>query len=129
MWALAKPSKKEQEYIQQLTDMGIWRPAFLSVVHQLVVMENELSRTMREWRRAEPDSKKPSPVQHPLYAVIQAQRKDILAVKDSLGLTPKGLRKLTGAAVPDSGTAPESFGSKLDKLMDHMSGMGPVTLP
>lgn len=125
---MAGNSKRELEIIQQMQLMGVWQEAFRPSVHQLVVMERELSRTMKDWRAAEPDKNKPSPVQHPLYAIVQSQRKDILALRDSLGLTPKGLRKLRGANVPESGTSPEGFGEKLDRLMAGLASLETVSL-
>lgn len=35
---------KEQQYIQQLTDLGVYDPAFDGAIHVLCIQERELSR-------------------------------------------------------------------------------------
>ncbi|MFR3324338.1 MAG: P27 family phage terminase small subunit [Oscillospiraceae bacterium] len=85
---------KEQQYIQQLTDLGVYDPAFDGAIHVLCIQERELSRAMKEWKTTAPDPKTAPSITDPLYAEISKLRRDILARQDSLGLTPKGLQRL-----------------------------------
>ena len=48
---------KEQQYIQQLTDLGVYDPAFDGAIHVLCIQERELSRAMKEWKATAPDPK------------------------------------------------------------------------
>ena len=82
---------KEQTYKDQLSELGVYNPAFDGEIRQLCILERELSRTMKAWKATAKDSDTPPSVLDPLYASIQAQRRDILAHRDALGLTPKAL--------------------------------------
>lgn len=86
---------KEQMYKDQLVALGVYDKVFDAAIHTLCIQERELSRTMKAWKATVPKDMAPSPL-NPLYAVIQTQRRDISALRDSLGMTPKGLRKLRG---------------------------------
>lgn len=88
---------KEAQYTALMQAMGIYHPAFDAEIHQLCILERELSRTMKAWSATRGDQKSPS-MDHPLYAVITQQRRDILAHRDALGLTPKGFRRLQRAS-------------------------------
>lgn len=86
---------KEQQYKEQMQAMGTYDPAFDGAIHQLCILERELSRARRQWSATTPSGVAPL-FSHPLYGVITQLQRDILAHRDSLGLTPKGLKKLTG---------------------------------
>ena len=119
---------KEAEYRQQLTDMGIYHPAFEGEIHALCILERELSRTMKAWKATAGKGQAPDPTD-PIYEVIQKQRRDILAHRDALGLTPKALKRLqrqTGqpdAQSPSSGSS--AFGRLLDQIVEAASGSAP----
>jgi len=81
---------KEQKYTEQLRSMGIYQPAFDGAIHTLAVMEREFSRVDKQWRTLPEDVR----YIHALFAVRAALRKDILAHRESLGLTPKGYKRL-----------------------------------
>lgn len=85
---------REQKYAQQLQALGIYDPAFDPEIHTLAIMERDHQRTLKAWRAEGSD------VTSELYAAIERQRRDLLAHRDSLGLTPKGLRRLKAAAFP-----------------------------
>ena len=85
---------REQKYIEQLQDLGIYNPAFDPEIHTLAIMERDHQRTLKQWKSQGSD------VTGEIYAVIERQRRDILAHRDSLGLTPRGLRRLRGAFLP-----------------------------
>lgn len=110
---------REQQYIEQLKELGIYEKAFDPEIHTLAMLEREHQRTHKEWRATAKDGKAPS-ASDPLYAVITAQRKDILAHRDALGLTPKAYKRMRGGT--DSGTeGSEPIGTanaKLSKILD-----------
>ena len=87
---------REQQYTEQMQSLGIYDPVFAPAIRTLATMERELQRTVKEWKATAEDGR-PASCDHKLYTVIQAQRKDILALRESLGLTPKSLRRIKGA--------------------------------
>lgn len=96
---------KEQEYKQQLIELGVYTPAFDNVIHVLCIQERELSRAMKAWKATAQPKEAPM-ITDPLYAEISKLRRDILARQDTLGLTPKGLQRLRKQTVPAGDTAP-----------------------
>ncbi len=82
----------EDIYKAQLTDMGIYRPAFDPAIKTLAQMEREYRRLDKKWR-AELVDGKPSYTSK-LYDSRSKLRKEILEHRDSLGLTPKGYKRL-----------------------------------
>ena len=76
---------KEQQYKQQLIDLGVYSPAFDAEIHTLCILERELSRTMKAWKATAPPGGAPLATD-PLYDVITKQRRDILTHRDALGL-------------------------------------------
>ena len=88
-------ARKEDIYRKQLESLGIYDPAFDGAIHQLCILERELSRARKQWAATSPNGAAPS-LSHPLYAVITQLRRDILAHRDALGLTPKALKRLVG---------------------------------
>lgn len=85
-------AKKEDVYVQQLKSMGIWEEAFSGAVHDLAVLERERSRTRKDWKAAKDDEEYAAA----LYDVLLRQQKEIDALRESLGLTPKALRRIRG---------------------------------
>ncbi len=110
---------KETEYADQLTELGVYHPAFNSVIHQLCMQERELRRTEKRWRDETKDSDEP-PELHKLYPIIRAQRRDIAYLRDCLGLTPKGLEKLQGKqAGKTKQEQADSLSAKLDRMAER----------
>ncbi|MBR1689388.1 MAG: P27 family phage terminase small subunit [Oscillibacter sp.] len=86
---------KEQIYEAQLRQMGTWRDAFLPEIKDLAEMERELQRLKKRWReRGRPVEDK----KDPLYPTICQLRRDILAHRNALGLTPASYKRMKGAA-------------------------------
>lgn len=90
---------KEQKYVHQLRSMGIYQEAFDGEIHTLAVMEREFSRVDKQWRTLPEDVR----YIHALFAVRASLRKDILAHRESLGLTPKGYKRLRPEVKTDPG--------------------------
>ena len=87
---------KEEKYRQEMIALGTWHTAFAPMVHDLAVLEREVARTRAAWKRTAPPGRSPSPLD-PHYALIRQQCRDITALRETLGLTPRGLRRLKGA--------------------------------
>ena len=132
----------EAKYKRQLTELGIYMPAFDSTIHQLAVLEREQSRVREEWkapmdawrdiktaRRKAKEAEKIAeeaktvsaatawketaeawtaaaeiwkeaaeewedhPMTDKLYETILKQDRLILSLRETLGLTPKSLKR------------------------------------
>ncbi len=88
--------KAEDKYRQRLTELEIYDPAFDPAIHQLCILERELSRAQKQWKATAAPGQAPL-VTSPIYQIICQLRRDIRASRDELGLTPKALRKLKGS--------------------------------
>ena len=88
--------KKEEKIRETMISLGTWNAAFEPVVHSLCVLERETSRIRAEWKKTAAPGRAPSAMD-PHYALIRANEREIMALRESLGLTPRGLRKLKGA--------------------------------
>ena len=83
---------KEQKYANTMKRLGIYDPAFDSTIHQLAILEREQARTRKAWKKSAEGSEEPAMLDR-LYAVILQQDKMILTLRESLGLTPKALKR------------------------------------
>lgn len=115
---------KEQNYIQQLQDLGVYDPAFDPAIHVLCIQERELSRAMKAWKATAEKNQAPL-ITDPLYQEISKLRRDILARQDALGLTPKGLQRLRkniaptgGDAAPVAGTPNQGFANLMNQIRE-----------
>ena len=86
---------KEETYEAQLKELGIWNEAFKAEVKTLSQLERDETRARKAWSASAPPGGKPS-LLDPHYAVIMSLRREILAHRETLGLTPKALRRLRG---------------------------------
>lgn len=87
---------REQVYKDQLQALGIYDPAFDPEIKTLAMLERRMTRVLKEWSATAPPGGKPSFLD-PHYQIIVQLEDKILTHRDSLGLTPKALRKLKGA--------------------------------
>ena len=83
---------KEKKYEEQLRRLGIWDPAFEPAVHDLCILEREQSRTRKAWKATASPGEAPD-VLDPLYDKILKQGTAIQTMRESLGLTPKAMRR------------------------------------
>ena len=93
---------KEDRYKSQLIALGIYEEAYDPAIHELCVLEREMSRARKQLKGTAQDGEAPS-YADPLYGVVRQLQTNILAYRDALGLTPKSLKKLkgqTGSSVP-----------------------------
>lgn len=107
---MAKENSLEAKITRQMQALGIYQPAFDGAIHDLAVLKRETSRARKAWKATAPAGMAPSPLD-PHYALIRQQERDILALEDALGLTPKALRRLKAASiVPENNTAVDAQG-------------------
>lgn len=88
---------KEDRYKSQLIALGIYEEAYDPAIHELCVLEREMSRARKQLKLTAPEGEAPS-YADPLYGVVRQLQTNILAYRDALGLTPKSLKKLKGQA-------------------------------
>jgi len=113
-------ARREDIYIQQLKALGIWEEAFAPEVSTLAQLERDLTRAKKAWSATVPKGGKPS-LLDPLYGVICNLRREILTHRESLGLTPKALRRLRGV----TGEGPDQrdlITERLDLIADRVGG-------
>lgn len=111
---------REKFYTEQLKEMGVYQPAFDAAIHELCILERELSRARKEWKATAAAGEAPS-LANELYSVVRQIRSDILAHRDALGLTPKGLKRLKGKDGSAGKTAGEEITDRLDAIWDRVS--------
>lgn len=115
---MAKKSTREKTYTEQLQALGIYDPAFDPEIKALATLEREWTAAKKAWAATAPPGGKPSFLD-PHYAVIQNLRREILTHRETLGLTPKSLRKLRGAPEPPA-TAQDLIGEKLSAIAQRV---------
>lgn len=107
---------REQIYTEQLKALGIYEPAFDPVIKDLAMKERKRQRAQKEWAATVPRGQKPSFLD-PLFGIIEQLDREILVYRETLGLTPKALRKLRGAPAASEPDAEESISARLDRLL------------
>lgn len=112
---------KEQIYRQQMQELGIYEEVFDPEIKTLARIERELTRAMKAWSATAPPGGKPSFLDDH-YPVIQKLRAEALQHRESLGLTPKALRKLTGTAGTDAPQQKDLITAKLDQIAERVTG-------
>lgn len=110
---------REEAYTKQLTDLGIYDPAFLPEIKQLAQLERELTRAKKAWSKTASDGKAPS-FEDPHYEIIRKLRSDILQHRDALGLTPKAFQRLRGKAAADDSGAASSGNRALSAILSSL---------
>ena len=104
-----------------MESVGLYSPIFESSIRQLAKAERELAKAEKAWRAAggkmvaEMVNKTGATytAKDPNYAVVDQLRKDILALRTQLGLTPTGLARVKRS---QQTLAPETE-SRLESLL------------
>lgn len=91
---------REQKYISQMQRLGIYDEIFEPEIHTLCIMERDLQRLTKRWkeegyRTVEKNGRGPATTDKNFDAIM-VLRRQVLAMKDALGLTPKALARLKG---------------------------------
>ena len=92
---MPKGQSKEEKYKAMMESLGTWNVAYAPLVHELCILEREISRARAAWKKTAPPGAAPSPLD-PHYAMIRQMVRESTALRDSLGLTPRGLRRIKG---------------------------------
>ena len=108
---------REQKYIEQMQRLGIYDDIFEPEVHSLFIMERDLQRLTKRWkeegyRTVEKNGRGPATTDKNFDAIM-VLRRQILSMKDALGVTPRALARLIGR--PTSET-PDDDGVKVPEL-------------
>lgn len=95
---------REQKYIEQMMRLGIYDEIFEPEVHNLCIMERDLQRLTKRWKAdgyqtVEKNGRGPAATDR-TFDAIMTLRRQVLAMKDALGLTPKALVRLKGRPAP-----------------------------
>ena len=95
---------REQKYAGQMQRLGIYDEVFDPEIHSLCIMERDLQRLTKRWKAdgcqtVEKNGRGPAATDR-TFDAIMTLRRQILAMKDALGLTPKALVRLKGRPVP-----------------------------
>lgn len=117
----AKGRTKEQIYREQMQALGIYEEIFEPEIKTLARVEREYTRAEKAWSATAAPGGKPSFLD-PHYAIIQRLRSEIFQHREALGLTPKALRKLTGAAGVEAPEQKDLITAKLDRIAERVSG-------
>ena len=98
---------KEEKYKDMMESLGTWNAAYAPVVHELCILEREIARARAAWKRTAPPGGAPSALD-PHYAMIRQMVREATNLRDALGLTPRGLRRIKGLGTGEgSSEAPE----------------------
>ena len=109
---------REDVYIAQLQELGVWNEAFRPMVKDLAKAERRRTRAEKEWAATVPKGGKPS-FTHPLYQACVQLDRTVMKYREALGLTPKALRRVRGADAPEvaSGDSPDGIAKRLDAIL------------
>lgn len=110
---------REQIYTQQLKDLGIYEEAFDLLIKELAQRERRRTRLQKAWAATAAPGGKPSFLDPHYPLIVQAER-EILALRETMGLTPKSLRKVRGA--PDAPIQRDLIADKLDAIKARVEG-------
>ena len=97
---------REEKIREAMRAAGVYNEIFEDAIKALAKAERQLSRSEKEWRKqggqmvatltnktgAEYTAK------DPYWAVVETQRRDVQAMREKLGLTPSGLKKVAAKA-------------------------------
>ena len=124
---------KEEVYTRQLTELGVYNPAFDPAIKTLATMERELRRAQKAWK-AQYGGDTPQMIHggevDPYYALITSMRKDIHSCRESLGLTPRALQRLKGRdAAPAADTGMKKAEDAFRFLADQVSAYDAACIP
>lgn len=110
---------REEIYKEQLQALGIYEPAFDPEIKTLANLERDLTRAQKAWKATVPRGAQPSMLD-PLYAVVCTLRREILAHREALGLTPKALRRLRGQSAEGGSTNKERMNDLLSQIAERV---------
>lgn len=87
---------RESIYREQLKALGIYDQAFEPEIKLLAELERRRTRAKKAWSATAEEGEKPS-FTDPHYQVIVQLEREILTHRETLGLTPRALKRVKGA--------------------------------
>ncbi len=106
----------EERYKAQMERLGTWDEAFAPTVKDMCQLEREIRRTQNAWKATAEDGKHPSPLDDH-YTLLRKLRQELQDYRETLGLTPKGLRRLRPGAIAQEPERPEATITVLDEVI------------
>ncbi|MBR6206986.1 MAG: hypothetical protein IKQ73_07480 [Oscillospiraceae bacterium] len=91
---------KEEKYASQLMAQGLWDEILKPAVHELCILERELTRLRKAWSATAPPGGKAS-FQHPLYDKILRLNAEIRAARSALFRSAKILKTVGDDSAED----------------------------
>lgn len=117
---------REQIYKAQLEALGIYEPAFDPLIKDLAKAERRRTRAEKEWAKTAPPGGKPSFLD-PHWLVVEALDRKIQGYRESMGLTPKSLRRLRGAV--ETAADADPITERLDRIAARVEGYSALPSP
>lgn len=103
---------REQKYVEQMTQLGTYQEIFDPEIHTLAILERDLQRLTKRWKAEGCQTvcydSKGTASSDKTFDAITSLRREILAHRDALGLTPKSLRRIKGELAGGSAAASAS---------------------
>lgn len=109
---------REQTIAAKMREAGTYDPIYDEEIHVLAGMERDLKRALSQWKKSTDKGGDGGDFNAALWPTVQSLRKDILAHYDSLGLTPKGMKRLRSAAAADSPSAVQTASPAISEMLD-----------
>ena len=113
-------AKREDIYRAQLQELGIYEKAFEPEIATLAKLERRKTRAEKAWSATVPKGEKPSFLD-PHYQILVQLEREILVHRETLGLTPKALRKLRGMPTAAGADEPALITRRLDLIAQRVS--------
>ena len=92
----------KSKVIESMKALGVYKPEFDPTIERYVSLKAEYAKIYKEYKTGgysyEVDTKM-GVKKSPIVITLEALRKDLLALEESLGLTPKGLTRLQEKAL------------------------------
>lgn len=117
---------REQIYKAQLEALGIYEPAFDPLIKDLAKAERRRTRAEKEWAKTAPPGGKPSFLD-PHWLVVEALDRKIQGYRESMGLTPKSLRRLRGAV--ETAADADPITERLDRIAARVESYSALPSP
>lgn len=113
---------REQKYVEQMKQLGIYQEIFDPEIRTLAALERDLQRLTKRWKEdgcpTVDQSRRAGPAtSDKTLDAIMSLRKEILAHRDALGLTPKGLNRLKVSPATDQ-AAPAASGDRPATILE-----------
>lgn len=110
-------AKREDIYTAQLKALGVYDPAFDPLIRDLAKAERRRTRVEKAWAKTAPPGGKPSFLD-PHWQIITQLDREILIYRETMGLTPKSLRKLRGS--PEAPAPQDLIAERLNTIVERV---------